>query len=77
MDYALMPHHCAESLDNILSSYALEFFSCLFALHNPHKGDGERFAYGAANDHIALWDELPSALRRDLKKAAKSPSRRR
>ena len=36
MDYALMPHHCAESLDNILSSYALEFFSCLFTLHNPH-----------------------------------------
>jgi hypothetical protein len=36
MDYALMPHHCAESLDNILSSYALEFFLCLFALHNPH-----------------------------------------
>jgi hypothetical protein len=36
MDYALMPHHCAESLDNILSSYALEPFSCLFALHNPH-----------------------------------------
>ena len=41
------------------------------------KGDGERFAYGAANDHIALWDDLPSALKRDLKKAAKSPSRRR
>ena len=36
MDYALMPHHCAESLDNILSSYALEFFLYLFALHNPH-----------------------------------------
>ena len=31
-----MSHHCAESLDNILSSYALEFFSCLFTLHNPH-----------------------------------------
>ena len=41
------------------------------------KDDGEQFAYEAANDHIALWDELPSALRRDLKKAAKSPSRRR
>ena len=40
------------------------------------KGDGERLAYEAANDHIALWDELPSALRRDLTKAAKSPSRR-
>ena len=36
MDYALMSHHCAESLDNILSSYALEFFSCLFTLHKPH-----------------------------------------
>ena len=36
MDHGLMPHHCAESLDNILSSYALEFFSCLFTLHNPH-----------------------------------------
>jgi|TARA_B110000914_G_scaffold166597_1_gene147140 hypothetical protein len=43
---------------------------------NLFKGDGERLAYEAANDHIALWDELPSALRRDLKKAAKSPSRR-
>ena len=41
------------------------------------KGDGERLAYAAANNHIALWDELSSALRRDLKKAAKSPSRRR
>ena len=40
------------------------------------KGDCERFAYEAANKHIALWDELPSALKRDLKKAAKSPSRR-
>ena len=36
MDYALMPHHCAESLDNISSSYALEIFSCLFALHHSH-----------------------------------------
>jgi hypothetical protein len=36
MDYAFMPHHCAESLDYLLSGYALEFFSCLFALHNPH-----------------------------------------
>ena len=36
MGYAFMSHHCAESLDNILSSYALEFLSCLFALHNPH-----------------------------------------
>ena len=36
---------------------------------------GERFAYEAANDHIALWDELPSALKRDLKKSAKSPPR--
>ena len=36
MGYAFMSHHCAESLDNILSSYALEFFLCLFALHNPH-----------------------------------------
>jgi hypothetical protein len=36
MDYALMPHHCAESLDNILSSYALEPFSCLLALHHTH-----------------------------------------
>ena len=43
---------------------------------NLFKGDGERLAYEAANDHIALWDELPSALRRDLKKSAKSPSRR-
>ena len=41
------------------------------------KGDCERFAYEAANDHIALWDDLPSALKRDLKKSAKSPSRRR
>ena len=40
------------------------------------KGDGERLAYAAANEHIALWDELPSALKRDLTKAAKSPSRR-
>jgi hypothetical protein len=40
------------------------------------KGDGERFAYEAANNHIALWNDLPSALRRDLKKAAQSPSRR-
>ena len=40
------------------------------------KGDGERLAYAAANEHIALWDDLPSALRRDLTKAAKSPSRR-
>ena len=40
------------------------------------KGDGERLAYATANEHIALWDELPSALRRDLTKAAKSPSRR-
>ena len=40
------------------------------------KGDGERLAYEAANDHIALWDDLPSALKRDLKKSAKSPSRR-
>jgi hypothetical protein len=40
------------------------------------KGDGERLAYEAANDHIALWDDLPSALKRDLKKAAQSPSRR-
>jgi len=43
---------------------------------NLFKGDGERFAYEAANDHIALWDDLPSALKRDLKKSAKSPSRR-
>ena len=41
------------------------------------KSDGERLAYEAANDHIALWGELPCALKRDLKKAAKSPSRRR
>ena len=40
------------------------------------KGGAERLAYKAANDQIAFWDELPSALRRDLKKAAKSPSRR-
>ena len=40
------------------------------------KGDGERLAYAAANEHIALWDDLPSALKRDLKKAAKRPSRR-
>tara|TARA_B110000208_G_scaffold13420_1_gene16382 strand:+ start:247 stop:411 length:165 start_codon:yes stop_codon:yes gene_type:complete len=39
-------------------------------------GDGERLAYAAANEHIALWDDLPSALKRDLKKAAKRPSRR-
>jgi len=36
MDHALMPHHCAESLDNILSSYALEIFLCLSALHHSH-----------------------------------------
>jgi len=40
------------------------------------KGVAERLVYEAANDHIALWDELPSALKRDLKKAAKRPSRR-
>ena len=40
------------------------------------KGGAERLASEAASDHIALWDDLPSALRRDLKKAAKSPSRR-
>ena len=39
-------------------------------------GVAERLAYEAANDHIALWDELPSALKRDLKRAAKRPSRR-
>ena len=44
---------------------------------NLFKGDCEQFAYEAANDHIALWDELPSALKRDLTKAAKRPSRRR
>ena len=36
MDYAFMPHHCAESLDYLLSGYALEIFSCLFALHHTH-----------------------------------------
>ena len=36
MDHALMPHHFSESLDNVLSSYALEIFSCLFALHHAH-----------------------------------------
>ena len=40
------------------------------------KSDGERLAYEAANEHVALWDDLPSALKRDLKKSAKSPSRR-
>jgi hypothetical protein len=40
------------------------------------KSDGERLSYAAANEHIALWDDLPNALKRDLKKAAKSPSRR-
>ena len=40
------------------------------------KDVAERLAYKAANDHIALWDELPSSLKRDLNKAAKSPSRR-
>ena len=36
MDYALMPHHFAESLDYLLSGYALESFLCLFALHHSH-----------------------------------------
>jgi len=139
-----MPHLCAELLDNLSSSYTLEFFSCLLALHYPHTcqshcastldgatevsqmntltmdqcprwdgcsanycpvdggnvhlrdeatcyymrealrrtpkdlftGQYEGQVYEAANDHIALWDNLPSALKRDLKKAAKHPSRR-
>jgi len=35
----------------------------------------ERFAYEAANDHIAMWDDLPSALKRDLTKSVGSPPR--
>jgi hypothetical protein len=51
MDYALMPHHCAESLDNILSSYALEIFSCLSALHHPHICQSHcTFTLGGANE---------------------------
>ena len=50
----------------VLKGVSTDLFKC----------DSEQFAYEAANDHIALWDELPNALKRDLKKAAKSPSRR-
>jgi hypothetical protein len=139
-----MPHYCADSFKNTLSSYALVDFVCLAVLSHLHTqqphcaftlggtpeasqmnkltidqcprwdscsanycpadggnmhlrdeatcyymrealrgtpkdlftGQYEGEVYEAANDHIALWDDLPSALQRDLKKATKSPSRR-
>ncbi len=50
----------------VLKGVSTDLFKC----------DSERLAYEAASAHITLWDDLPSALKRDLKKAAKSPSRR-